>query len=129
MQTKDHDLGYGLLLTSVFEHFQIPLQKKVGLQATDEIGSTTLLGCRFKVTKGGATGSKQGLQTPFSSVPGPSTSGPSLDNLLHDQTRLKEEIYEVKQALSEEKALNAKCHEDLLHAISTLTANLSIPAP
>jgi len=51
---KDYDLGYGLLLTSVFEHFGIPLQKKVGLQATDEIGSATLVGCGFKVTKGGA---------------------------------------------------------------------------
>jgi len=33
---------------------------------------------------------------------------------------------EVKQALSKEKALNAKLHEDLLHAISVLTAKLSI---
>jgi len=27
----EHDLGYGFLLTSVFEHFGISLQKKVGV--------------------------------------------------------------------------------------------------
>jgi len=55
---KEHDLGYGFLLTLVFEHFGVPLQKKVGLQASDEIGSSTLIGCNFKVTKGGAAVSK-----------------------------------------------------------------------
>jgi len=57
--SRDHDMGYGFLLISVFEHFGIPLQKKVGLQVTDEIGST-LLGCGFKITKGGSAASKQG---------------------------------------------------------------------
>jgi len=78
----------------------------------------------------GAT-SEQGLQTPFSPVPGASStfSGPSLDALLEDQTRLKEEIYEVKQALTEEKALNAKHHEDLFNAISALTTKFATPPP
>ena len=28
--SKDHDMGYGFLLTSVFEKFGIPLQKRLG---------------------------------------------------------------------------------------------------
>jgi len=89
-----------------------------------------LLECGFKVTKGGATVSEQGLQTPFTPVYGASSisGGPSLDTLLQDQNRFKEKIFKVKQALSEEKALNARCHEDLLHAIFALTAKLSTPA-
>jgi len=63
------------------------------------------------------------------SIPGASSisSGPSLDNLLQDQTCLKEELSEVKQALTEEKALNAKRHEDLLNAISALTVKFFTP--
>jgi len=49
------------------------------VQMTDEIGSSTLVGCGFKVTKGGSGGSEKGPQTPFTPVPGPSTSGPSID--------------------------------------------------
>ena len=47
---------------------------------------------------------------------------------MQDQNLLKREISEVKQALAEEKALNAKRHEDLLSAISALMAN-SLPHP
>jgi len=36
---------------------------------------------------------------------------------------------EVKMALAEEKALNAKHHEDLLDVLSALTATLSPPPP
>ena len=46
---KERDLGYGILLAFMFEHFGIPLQKKVGLQVTDEISSNTLIGCGFNV--------------------------------------------------------------------------------
>ena len=122
---RDHDLGYGLLFSSIFQHFGVSLQKKVGLQVKDEIGSNTLLGCGFKVTKGGTAGSEQGLKTPFSLVPSSSTSEPYLDNLLQDQSWLKDELSEVSQALSKEKALNANRHEDLLNAISALTTKLS----
>ena len=45
--TREHDLGYGFLLTLVFEHFGAELQKKVGMQVIDEVGSSTLLGCGF----------------------------------------------------------------------------------
>jgi len=41
---REHDLGYGFPLTLVFEHFEVELKKKVGVQAVDDIGSTTLLG-------------------------------------------------------------------------------------
>ena len=35
--TREHDLGYGFLLTLVFEHFGVVLQKKIGVQMVDEI--------------------------------------------------------------------------------------------
>jgi len=49
--------------------------------------------------------------------------------LLHDQSRLNDELTEVKAALVEEKALNATCHEDLMFILSTLTAKFSSPPP
>ena len=49
----------------------------------------------------------------------------TFDTLVQDQILLKGEISEVKQALAEEKALNAKHHEDLLRVISTLTAKFT----
>ena len=55
---REHDLGYGFLLTSVFEHFGISLQKKVGVQVTDEICSSTLISCGFKIAKGETAGSE-----------------------------------------------------------------------
>ena len=91
---------------------------------TDEIGSSTLISCGFKIAKGEAAGYEQGPQTPFTPVSGSSSSGTSLDTLLQDQNWLKDEISEVKAALAEEKALNAKRHENLL---SSLTAQLSSP--
>jgi len=50
--SKDHGMGYGFLLTSVFEELRIPLQKRVGFQVSNEIGSSILIGCCFKMTKG-----------------------------------------------------------------------------
>jgi len=49
--TREHDLGYGFLLTRVFEHFGVDLQKKVGVQIIDTIGSNTLIGCGFELAK------------------------------------------------------------------------------
>jgi len=40
--------------------------------------------------------------------------------LLQDQSRLNDELTEVKEALAEEKVLNAKRHEDLLSILSAL---------
>ena len=45
--TRAHDLGYGFLLTRVFEHFGVALQKKVDAQAIDEVGSSTNYGVWF----------------------------------------------------------------------------------
>jgi len=56
--SKDHDMGYRLLLTSMFEKLGIPLQKRIGFQVSDEIGNSTLIGCDFKVTKGGSATSE-----------------------------------------------------------------------
>ena len=56
--SKDHDMGYGFLLTSVFERLRIPLQKRIDFQVSDEIGNNMLIGCGFKVTKGGSVTSE-----------------------------------------------------------------------
>jgi len=45
--TRARDLGYGFLLTCVFEHFGVELQKRVKAQVIDEVGSSTLMGCGF----------------------------------------------------------------------------------
>ena len=47
--TQEYDLGYGFLLTRVFEHFGMGLQKKVGVQIIDIIGSNTLMRCGFEL--------------------------------------------------------------------------------
>ena len=111
----------------MFEKLGIPLQKRVGLQVSDEIGNSTLIGCGFKITKGGSAPSEQGFQTPLGPVPSDAStsSGPTIVTRLQDQITLKGEIAEVKQALTEEKALNAKRHEDLLSALLALTAQIS----
>jgi len=86
--SKDHDMGYGFLLTSVFEELGIPWQKKVGFRVNDEIASSSLVGC----------GSKQAPQTPFGPIPGSfsTSSMPTFDTLVKDQLLLKGEISEVK---------------------------------
>ena len=80
--TQERDLGYGFLLTLVFEHFGMVLQKKMGVQMVDEIGSSTLMGCDFAQVKGEQTASEQGPRTPFSSIPATSSSEPSVEALL-----------------------------------------------
>ena len=96
--TKDHDMGYGFLLNSVFEKLGISLQKRVGFQVSDEIGNCTLIGYGFKVTKGGSATSEQGIQIPLGPVPSEAStsSPPTIDTLLQNQIRLKGEIAEVK---------------------------------
>ena len=51
--TRAHDLGYGFLLTRVFEHFRVELQKKVDAQVIDEVGSITIMGCGFDLIRAG----------------------------------------------------------------------------
>jgi len=95
---REHNLGYGFLQTRVSEHFGVALKKKVGVQMIDEIRSSTLMGCSFILVEGSA--SEQGTKTPFFHVPGSSSSGPSVEALLQDKSRLKTELTEVKGALS-----------------------------
>ena len=102
--TREHDLRYGFLLTLVFEHFGVVLQKKIGVQMVDEIGSGTLMGCEFSLVKGTQTATEQGPRTPFPPIPGTSSSEPTVDALLQDQSQLKTELTEVKEAIAEEKA-------------------------
>ena len=59
--TREHDLGYGFLLTQVFEHFGVELQKSVDAQVIDKIGSSTLMGCGFYLVQDGDPGSEQGM--------------------------------------------------------------------
>jgi len=103
--SNDHNMGYGFLLMSVFEKLRIPLQKRIGFQVSDEIGNSTLIGCRFKVIKGDSATSEQGLQTPLGPVPSEASisSAPTSDTLLQDQITLKGEIAEVKPMLTTEK--------------------------
>jgi len=56
--SKDHDKGYGFLLTLKFDELGISLQKKVGFRVSDEIGSSASVGCGFTVTKDSSAGSK-----------------------------------------------------------------------
>ena len=80
--------------------------------------------------KGGSAGLGQGLQTPLGPIPSEAStsSTPTIDTLLQDQIALKGEIVEVKQALIEDKALNAKRHEDLLSSLLALTTKFP-PSP
>jgi len=76
--TQKHDLGYGFVVTLVFEHFGVVLQKKMGVQMVEEIASSTLMGCDFTLVKGEQTTTEQGPRTPFSPIPGTSSNEPSI---------------------------------------------------
>jgi len=74
---KAHDLGYGFLLTRVFEHFGVELKKKVDAQVIDGIGSSTIIGCGFALIKAGDRSEHQGVPTPNVHVPRPTPSRPA----------------------------------------------------
>jgi len=81
---RAHDLGYGFLLTRVFEHFGIELKKKVDAHVIDEVGSSTIMGCGFDLIRAGDSSDEQGMQPiprPTPSPPAVSTS-PSAQQLL-----------------------------------------------
>ena len=50
---RAHNLGYGFLLTRVFEHFRVELKKKVDAHVIDEVGSSTIMGCGFDLIRAG----------------------------------------------------------------------------
>jgi len=123
--SREHDLRYDFFLTSVFEHFGVTLQKKVDAQFIDEIGSNTIVGCGYTLIKGFA--SEQGTKTPHPLVPG--SSSVKIEAALEENSRLSAELTAVKAGLDEEKALNAKRHEDILTLLSSLSAKFSSLAP
>jgi len=111
---RAHDLGYGFLLTKVFEHFGVELKKKVDAQVIDEIGSSTIMGCGFALIKAGDGSEDQGVQTPSVPAPHPTPSQPAAPTSPSSQQLLQDEITALKGAFQEEKELNVKRHADLL---------------
>ena len=67
--TKEHDLGYGFLLTQVFEFFGVELRKSIEAQVIDKIGNSTHMGCGFELVQGTVREAEQGAQTPAPPVP------------------------------------------------------------
>jgi len=126
---RAHDLGYGFLLTRVFEYFGVELKKKVDAQVIDEEGSSTIMGCGFYLIRAGDPSDEQGVQTPLPPVPHPSPSQPAASTTSQDQQHVQDEITTLKGAFQEEKELNAKRHEDLLVLLTALQAKLSPLAP
>ena len=118
--TRNHDLGYGFLLTKVFEHLGIELTRRVPAQLVDEIGVDTLMGCGYEVGQGSTH--KQGPRPPRPPVS--ETPSPSVETVLEDHARLKEELSAVKSALEAEKAISAKRHEELLALLSSLAPSI-----
>ena len=96
---------------------------------TNEIGSSTLVACGFKLGKREQVASEQGPRTPFTPVSGTASSSVSLDALVQDEIQMKDEITAVKTAVAEEKDLNAKRHDALLAAIAALAVNFPSPPP
>ena len=107
-------------MTRVFEHFGMVLTRRVEAQVIDAIGIDTLLGCGYETGEGSA--SKQGRRPPRPPV---SEQPPiTVEAVLEDNARLKDELSTVKAALAEEQALSAKRHEDLLALLSTLAPSI-----
>jgi len=117
---RTYDLGYGFLLTRVFEHFGVELQKKVDIQVIDEVGSNTIMGCGFDLIRAGDRGDKQGVQTPIPPVPHPTPSQSAPSASPSTQQLLQDEITALKGALQAKKELNAKRHADLLALLTAL---------
>jgi len=122
---RAHDLGYGFLLTRVFEHFGVELQKKVDAQVINEVGSSTIMGCGFDLIRAGVPNDEQRVQIATLPVPRPSPSQPATSAPPQEQQHLQDEITALKGVFQEEKELNAKCHEDLLALLTALQAKLS----
>jgi len=74
----------------------VELQKKVGEQMIDEIGSSTPMGCGFDLVQDEVPGSEQGLQTPTPPVSSGSSNGPSVEALQQEQYRLQAELTAMK---------------------------------
>ena len=86
----------------------------------DEVGSSTIMGCGFDLIRAGDPSDEQGVQTPIPPVPRPFPSQPAASAPPSAQQLLQDEITALKDALQEEKELNAKRHEDLLALLTAL---------
>jgi len=133
---RAHVLGYGFLLTRVFEHFDVELRKRVDAQVVDEIGSSTIMGCDFVLIKAGDRGTdqaeqspvvpapvrseNQGVQTPSVPVPHPSPRQPAVPMPASDQQQLQADLSALQLAFQEEKEQNANRHADLLTLLTAL---------
>jgi len=117
---RANDLGYGFLLTKVFEHFGVELKKKIDAQVIDEIGSRTIMGCGFALIKAGDRSDDQGVQTPSVPIPRPTPSQPAAPTSPSSHQLLQDEIIALKGAFQEEKELNAKRHAGLLALLTAL---------
>ena len=104
----------------MFEHFGIELKRRVPAQLIDEIGVDTLMGCDFDVGHGSTH--KQGPRPPRPPVS--EKPSPTVEAVLEDNARLKEELSAVKSALETEKAISAKRHEELLALLSDLAPSI-----
>ena len=62
----------------------------------NDVGSSTLVGCRYTLIEGPAT--EQGVRTPFTPVSSSSSARPFVETILYDQVKLKSELSEVKKA-------------------------------
>jgi len=127
--TREHDLGYGFLLTQVFKFFGVLLQKRVKAQVIDEIGSSTLMGCGCELVQGAVREVEQGAQTPAPPVPCGTAYRLSMEGLQQESQRLQSELAAVQGALTEEKELSTKRHNDLLALFAALNAKPSPRAP
>jgi len=146
---RAHDLGYGFLLTRVFEHFGVELRKKVDAQVIDEVGSSTIMGYGFALIKAGDRREDQGAQT--TSVPAPNRSEdqgvqtpsvpvsrstpsqPAASTTVSSLQWLQADLSALQREFKEEKELNAKRHADLLALLTALQpkppAPLNQPSP
>jgi len=142
--TRAHDLGYGFLLTRVFEHFGVELRKRVDAQAIDEIGSSTIMGCGYDLIQPGDRRTNQGAQTP--SVPVPERGGdqgvqtpsapvpaatapvpPSSTPITAEDQGLRTDLSALQREFQAEKEMNAQRHADLLALLQALQPKPSNP--
>ena len=129
-------MGYGFLLTRVFERFGVELKKRVDAQVIDEIGRSTIMGYGFALIKASdrrddqgvqplsvpvpGRSEDQGVQTPPVPVPSPSQPEPAAPTTASDQQGLRDDLSALQRELKEEKELNAKRYADLLALLTAL---------
>lgn len=125
--SREHDLGYGFLLTMVFDSFEVKLTKPAGVTFVDEIGSSTLMGCGFNLVEG--AGQEQESRTPCPPVSAGSSIGSTVENLVQAHALLVSEVCTIKSELDAERAETITRYETLLALLRELTSQLPPPPP